>query len=464
MKLLIIADDFTGAMDTGVQFAASGTPTQVLAAPTYQIARADTAAQVLVLDTETRHLSPSDAYAAVYGVVQQAIAAGIPYIYKKTDSALRGNIGSELTAVVDASHCQRLPFIPAFPQVGRVTRQGVHYINNVPVAESVFGRDPFNPVKHSAVDVIIRQQSSLPVLLCAGGDPPAPGGDSSPSILVFDGETDDDLMRIGRSFGPEGPHISAGCAGFASVLSRLLNLRGKRSAPPPLPPRLLVVCGSVNPITIRQLEAAEAAGFPRFHLTPEQKLDPLWLEGEGCSQMVRRCLRALEQEGVCILDSNDPGHSGETARTAGWYDLTPRQVRTRISTVLGGLLRRCLDEEPDVTLMCIGGDTLLGLMQSIGVGILDPIDEISPGVVLAEFVYHGKRRPIISKSGGFGEPELLCSLSAYLGIKGKENRRDVHAHPISAENTPDGVQRDRFPGKDPRSAGPGKGKALSTLY
>lgn len=88
-----------------------------------------------------------------------AEAAGIPYIYKKTDSALRGNIGCELNAVMDASGEACLIFAPAFPQMGRVTRRGIHYIDGVPVADSVFGKDPFEPVTESSVREIVRKQS-----------------------------------------------------------------------------------------------------------------------------------------------------------------------------------------------------------------------------------------------------------------------------------------------------------------
>ena len=53
LRLLMIADDFTGALDTGVQLAAHGIPTQVV------VGQADLSAcssTVLVVDTETRHL------------------------------------------------------------------------------------------------------------------------------------------------------------------------------------------------------------------------------------------------------------------------------------------------------------------------------------------------------------------------------------------------------------------------
>ena len=96
--LLIIADDFTGALDTGVQFAARGARTEVVVDP--QIDFSACGADVLVVDTETRHLPAADAYKAVFDLVERARRAGVRFIYKKTDSALRGNIGAELSALL----------------------------------------------------------------------------------------------------------------------------------------------------------------------------------------------------------------------------------------------------------------------------------------------------------------------------------------------------------------------------
>lgn len=134
LLLLIIADDFTGALDTGVQFAAYGAATRVMVKDQVDFASCD--AQVLVVDTETRHLPPEKAYQIVEELTRAACRAGIRYIYKKTDSALRGNIGAELAAVLQASNNRQLPFLPAFPQNGRTTRDGIHYVDGVPVTES----------------------------------------------------------------------------------------------------------------------------------------------------------------------------------------------------------------------------------------------------------------------------------------------------------------------------------------
>ena len=112
--LLIIADDFTGALDTGVQFAARGARTEVVVDP--QIDFSACGADVLVVDTETRHLPAADAYKAVFDLVERARRAGVRFIYKKTDSALRGNIGAELSALLEASGLRQLPFLPAYPK------------------------------------------------------------------------------------------------------------------------------------------------------------------------------------------------------------------------------------------------------------------------------------------------------------------------------------------------------------
>ena len=88
-KLLVIADDFTGALDTGIQFAREGTKTcVVIGADGVLASRADY--PVIVIDSETRHLPHIEAYETVCRLVNEARAAGVGYIYKKTDSAASG--------------------------------------------------------------------------------------------------------------------------------------------------------------------------------------------------------------------------------------------------------------------------------------------------------------------------------------------------------------------------------------
>lgn len=410
-KLLILADDFTGALDTGVQFAVRGARTCVVTDPAYDFAHAEEGVQVLVMDAETRHLTAGEAYGVVFRAVKRALDAGFTHIYKKTDSALRGNIGAELTAVLDAACAGQLTFVPAFPKMDRVTRGGIHYISGVPVAESVFGQDPFEPVRRSAVADIIAEQSETPVVLHGPSDPAS----DAPGIHVYDAATDQDLLDIGRRPGREGLRLSAGCAGFAAALADILGLNGEAPGMPELAPALFVACGSVNPVTLRQMRTAEEAGFPHIHLDPVQKLEPEWLESADRAAAVSKWLELAGTYSRCILDVNDPEGCGDTALYAKAHGLTSEDLRVRISTQLGRLMQYLLDGGLDATILCTGGDTLLALMRAVGVTELTPVCELAAGAVLTDFVYQGKPYHIISKSGGFGEADLFCRLADLIG-------------------------------------------------
>lgn len=408
--LLIIADDFTGALDTGVQFAAHGIRTRVVVDADVDFTSQEV--KVLVVDTETRHLPAAEAYDVVAKLTRRAKCAGISYIYKKTDSALRGNIGAELAAVLEASGCRRLPFLPAFPQTGRITRGGVHYVDGVPVTESPFGIDPFEPVKHAVISELIAEQCSQPVK----SFPALTTGSSilqEEGILVFDAADSDELFHTGRQLQEQDAlHIMAGCAGFGAVLPELLGIDAEESGSlPELDPRLLVVCGSVNPITLTQLDRAESAGFIRLRLTLRQKLEPgYWNSSEGRDDLIRM-EEILAANSYCIIETNDPGGNQPTADYADALGIDRETMRVRIASSLGSLVGEIFTSPSLGTLLLTGGDTLLQCMNCVGVRELEPLCELEKGVVLASFTYHGCTRHVITKSGGFGQENLLTDLA-----------------------------------------------------
>lgn len=324
---------------------------------------------------------------------------------------------------MDGCGKDRLHFVPALPAMGRVTVNGVHYIEGVPVAESVFGTDPFEPVRHSDIGEIISGQTKTPVH--RHGDRLPPEGAAAPGIHLYDAQREETLERLAGGLKEAGElFLTAGCAGFAAVLPKLLKLRGRPSQPRKLPPPLLVVCGSVNPMTRLQLEEAERGGFTRLQLTPEQKLDPEWLCSGDCGQVVEAWAGLAASRPGCILDSNDhrPGETLEYARMLG---LTREQLRVRVSTVLGVLLKRLLDRGVEGTLLLTGGDTLLAFMRQIGVGTLIPDREVAPGAVLSHFSYRGKSYHVISKSGGFGKRGLLSELAGSIAAGAEEKEEKI---------------------------------------
>ena len=409
IKLLIIADDFTGGLDTGVQFAAKGIRTRVVTDPWVDYTKAAEGAEVLVVVAETRHLPADKAYDTVFRVVRNSVMLGVPHIYKKTDSGLRGNIGAELTAVLDASGETAMAFVPAMPAAGRITAAGVHYVAGVPVAESMFGRDPFEPVRESDVCRLIALQSTAASRNTAPGRIP----EQWDGILVVDAATETDLKQSCEQLAALGRlKLTAGCAGFAAVLPEFLGLT-THSIPelPLLDEGLMVLCGSVNPVTQRQLAYAEAHGFIRLHIQPRQKL----VEGYFNSAEGRKTLdnwrEAEKDHPWLILDANDEDdENSATVTYARENNLTTEDVRQRISGALGVILPEMLRSPVTRTLLITGGDTLLQCMNRMNVKQMEPLMEVFSGVVLSCFEAEGQRRFAITKSGAFGDDSLLSDL------------------------------------------------------
>lgn len=409
-SLLIIADDITGALDTGIQFAARGAATRVATGPDVDVSALGGGAQVLVVVAETRHLPPRAAYEMVYGVARRASQAGVAHIYKKTDSALRGNIGAELAAALAGTGRPCLHFLPALPKMNRLTRGGIHYIDGCPVAESVFGRDPFEPVLHSAVAEIIAEQSGVPVFLHGPSSPSSDPG--AAGIHVYDAASEADLRQTGERLGPGRLGLSAGCAGFAGVLPDILGLGGNPPSLPPLPAPLFIACASVNPVTLAQMATAEANGFTRVHLAPEQKLDKAWPTSAAGRAAAEGWARAAQKGGRFILDVNDPEGQADTARYAAGHGLSLDDLRVGIAGNLAAIMKNVVESGLEASFLCTGGDLLLALARALGVRELTPLGELAPGVVLSEFTHGGRVRHVISKSGGFGEPGLFVQLAA----------------------------------------------------
>lgn len=428
VTLLIIADDFTGALDTGVQFAASGANTRVVTSADYDFRQVNPEVQVLVMDAETRHLSSTEAYNIVYEITQKAVAQKIPYLYKKTDSALRGNIGSELTAMLEAAGGKTLSFLPAFPKMKRWTKEGIHYIDGIPVNESVFGKDPFEPVTCSHIPEIIGNQSQVKVSVRAARNCNVPIIENSdenhkePEFLVWDAETDEELVALGHYlYETDQMHLTAGCAGFAAVLPGLLGLKGERRPDIKLISKFLVICGSVNPITAAQLDYAEKHGFLRIRLKPEERLDKeFWTSSLG-QEKLNQWKELLTQHSCVILDSNDIPGREDTREYAKAHGLSLDEIRVRIAASYGYILKVLLEEGLESTLMITGGDTLLGCMEQLEVREMEPVCELAPGTVLSRFSLGEKKNQVISKSGGFGPKTLLIDLASKITGNTKQN-------------------------------------------
>lgn len=408
VKLLIIADDFTGALDTAIQFVKKGIKTLVFTGTEMIETKKMFSAKVLVVDAQTRPMNPAQAYETVRELVSQAIKMGVNVIYKKTDSALRGNVGSELSAVLDGVGKGRVHFIPAFPAMKRVTKDGIQYIDGVRLEESSFRKDPFDPMDCSSVQKILSNKTSKKVTTISIGEE-IPPMEEEKEILVYDASEDEDIKkRILELKRCDELHLLAGCAGFASFLPDILGLTGECREEIFKTDCFFVSCGSLNPITREQILYAQEHGFYRVSLSPEQKLWPEYYETENGRIFLNKLANICRNESCVEVDCFELEGTDIYAQSLG---LSDEQIRFAVSACHGKIVRSLLERHINMTVLMTGGDTLMGFMRELGVCQLIPVAEVGPGIVLSHLEWKGEIMQVISKSGGFGDESVLVQVA-----------------------------------------------------
>ena len=134
--LTIVADDLTGACDTGTLFAGrSSVPLAIWP-------RAPSPGEVRVIDTESRARAAGESARRVLSAVARAPAT---HLFKKIDSTLRGRIGAEVEALMSAAGVCSALVCPAFPAQGRVVVDRVLLVRGTPVSATTIGLDPEFP-------------------------------------------------------------------------------------------------------------------------------------------------------------------------------------------------------------------------------------------------------------------------------------------------------------------------------
>ena len=134
--IFIIADDLTGANDTGVQFTKNGYRTSVLILDDkFKNMECKNLHDVLVIDTETREVGENVARGKLARMLKE-IKFGVSendIVYKKIDSTLRGNAGAEIEEILRNFKQQFCLLSPSFPPHQRVTLGGNLIVQDKPL-------------------------------------------------------------------------------------------------------------------------------------------------------------------------------------------------------------------------------------------------------------------------------------------------------------------------------------------
>jgi D-threonate/D-erythronate kinase len=400
VRLAVIADDLTGAMDTGLQFAKRGL--QTLVSMSRQHAPE---AEVVVVDTDSR-----DARASVARerITEAAHLLAGRRLYKKIDSTCRGNVGYELRALHDALGPRAIVVAPAFPAGGRTTLWGIQRVGGQPLELTFFAHDPRWPMRESYLPTLLAQQSGLEAAQVGLGAVEA-GPEALAErlrsghepLIVVDALEQAHLNTLGRALALLGEAwLPCGSAGLAEEWVAALCSARPLTDPAPAPDErpVLVVAASRNDVALTQVRlACDERGLRRIDVAArgvyEQESD------------VGRLAREVGAElgagrDVVLTASFTPLIAGGGERVAGL-----------LAEVVGRVAGRALL----AGLVLTGGDMAVAACRALSVEALRIAAEVQPGVPGGQLVGGPLSGTwVVTKAGGFGDPRTVVDALDYL--------------------------------------------------
>jgi len=411
-RIGMVADDLTGACDSGVEFLACCESVMVVVEAECPAAQEDEDAMV-VWNTQSRSLSPEEAYRRTVNATRCALLAGADLILKKVDSALRGNFGIEIGAVMDASGAEVAFILPAIPEAGRETIGGVQHVEGVPVAKSFYSRDPEHPVLESNVLARAEDGSNRRAALISLQD--VRGGraaeaatrlkDGGYQLIVVDAQSSNDLncavkslMRVGEA------KVFVGCQGLAEALAaQMPPIRQlPTSLGAPHGPTLLM-CGTLHPRSRCQLDFAASRGNLRL-------LDiQVSRAAEGRTRDV--------YSGEVVENCQESFTSGQNVavRLCGEATKLPAESRGLVLGFLSNLARQLVERAHPAALVLTGGETAYAVCRVLNIRVLKLHARIAPLVVASRAVggaFHDM--VVVTKGGSVGPDDLLLRIHASL--------------------------------------------------
>jgi uncharacterized protein YgbK (DUF1537 family) len=420
-RIVVIADDLSGAADCASAFARAGRETLVVIDRDSAHCAESRSAAVVAIDADTRRLPPDQAAAIHAELLDRCWTPG-QLLYKKIDSTLRGNFAEELAAIIDTAGLAIVA--PAFPHAGRLTSRGRQYVNALPLEETEIWRNegiagtadiPAMLERHGirtvsiGIDAIRLGPEGLQALL----EQHAAHGVQA---VVLDVEEEQDLRIIARaSLGLTVRCFWVGSAGLSSHLAAILPAAARPPSVPALSVQgaIVTVVGSLSSVSREQVEhLCSNADLERIEV-PVAVLrggpsHPQWQE---IGRAVEASLRA-DRDTLLLIGKEETVILDEGLKLCQALADTIAPLATHIGAIVS-----------------TGGETARALLSAMGSQGLYLVGEVESGVPLS--VAAGiKPVPVITKAGAFGSRETL--LRCYHALRRARADRSAQDHPAES--------------------------------
>lgn len=423
MKIIVIADDLTGANDTAVQFAENGYKTTVFLEADAEILSNFSSSEVWVFDTETRGLSTAAAYQKLESIGRVIAGFETALVYKKIDSTLRGNIGAEIDALMDTMRVDVAVVAPAYPANNRITVNGLHYLNGKLISETEIFNDSKTPVKESYIPDLLKKQLRQAVAMITVDQIRKKNLSSiiidlSEKVVVMDTITNEDLQLITANLtGIDKQILWVGSAGLARHLPLDTN-KSKKAKPvfsfPKRPDKaVLIIAGSVSAVTRKQVAELAKRDCYQMILDPVRLLEctPSYMESQ-----LQTGKHRLDSGSDLVITTD---YNKETKKTLSNFatrtGLSAIEMGDMIAAQLGWLGSRLISECELTGAVLTGGDIAYQVCRQLKGDALSVISEVEQGIPLC-WLHTGQTThlPVVTKAGAFGNEQSLVQAIAKL--------------------------------------------------
>ncbi|HVS96579.1 MAG TPA: four-carbon acid sugar kinase family protein [Puia sp.] len=358
--IAVIADDLTGAAELagiGVRYGLrTGIRTTTgIAAPL------SVPVDLLVIAGDSRSKARKAAVEEMSGITRRLRLLRPEWVYKKTDSVLRGHVVAELSAHLQELGLPLALLVPANPSLGRTIRDLHYYVHDQPVHLTAFATDPEFPVTSSNVHDMLPTRELAVHVRKPTDELPARG------IVVGEVRDSNDLQRWAARLPGE-----ALPAGGAEFFTAVLEARGEAAKPPTANPP------AAKPPTAKPPTATPAwePGKPQLFVSgstfdSSRALIRATFDSGGpvcymCDDWAAAVTATLRSEGKAVM-AIDAAHRGHTAR----------QLRALTADTVAAILQSSTPAE----LIIEGGSTAYAILEKQGWHSLTPEQELAPGTI-----------------------------------------------------------------------------------
>ena len=418
VRSVVIADDLTGANATGVMLKKMGYRTSTLMQREGIDIRTIDDCDCITFTTDSRGVDREEAYKRVYQTTTMSRNKNVLLYSNRIDSTLRGNLGSETDAMLDALGDEYIAYVvPCAPASGRITVGGYMLVNGIILSRTEAAFDPKTPIIDSRVVQIFQDQTrnktghidmhDLTQGIEYLKEKIQKKIEEGVRILIFDSITPEDIDLISdAAIGCRKPFIAVDPGAFtASLCSKLIRTSDQDSHA-----KILTVVGSVNPVAKTQMETLWLSQpvYNTFAKTEEFLKDE-----ESKEKEIQRVIAditdhtdAFEILGV-TGDGINPENRIDLPRIAGEKGMTVDELSDQINEAFAEIAWRLMKAEPRFGgCYTSGGDITASVCKRFGALGIHLKDEVIPLAACGRFIrgdFPGKW--IVTKGGMTGNPD-----------------------------------------------------------